>query len=162
MIYKYIFQCPMKYEIYENNKFIKETNYNDIKDYISYVQINNLLLQYTKNFKQYLNYDGIIDVKFNTLFGKVLKIIISFNHPLLKKEFNSLYTDLQIQLMDGIGKYINQQCIIEYNDTNINIDSDKKEINTIKKQVFCSLWQEQDWKLVYITQHYYKQKTHTW
>lgn len=162
MIYKYIFQCPMKYEIYENNKFIKETSYNDIKEYISYVQINNLLLQYTKNFKQYLNYDGIVDVKFNTLFGKVLKIIISFNHPLLKKEFNSLYTDLQVQLMDGIGKYINQQCIIEYNDTNINIDSDKKEINTIKKQVFCSLWQEQDWKLVYITQHYYKQKTHTW
>lgn len=162
MIYKYIFQCPMKYEIYENNKFIKETSYNDIKEYISYVQINNLLLQYTKNFKQYLNYDGIVDVKFNTLFGKVLKIIISFNHPLLKKEFNSLYTDLQVQLMDGIGKYINQQCIIEYNDTNINIDSDKKEINTIKKQVFCSLWQEQNWKLVYITQHYYKQKTHTW
>lgn len=162
MIYKYIFQCPMKYEIYENNKFIKETSYNDIKDYISYVQINNLLLQYTKNFKQYLNYDGIVDVKFNTLFGKILKIIISFNHPLLKKEFNSLYTDLQVQLMDGIGKYINQQCIIEYNDTNINIDSDKKEINTIKKQVFCSLWQEQNWKLVYITQHYYKQKTHTW
>ena len=162
MIYKYIFQCPMKYEIYENNKFIKETSYNDIKNYISYVQINNLLLQYTKNFKQYLNYDGIIDVKFNTLFGKILKIIISFNHPLLKKEFNSLYIDLQVQLMDGIGKYINQQCIIEYNDTNININSDKKEINTIKKQVFCSLWQEQNWKLVYITQHYYKQKTHTW
>jgi len=162
MIYNYMFQCPMKYEIYENNKFIEEVNYDDIKSYISYVQINNLLLQYTKNFKQYLNYDGIISTRFNTVFGKILKICISFNHPLLKKEFDSLYTDLQIQLMDGIGKYINQQCIIEYNDINTNINTNKKEINTIRKQVHCSLWQEQNWKLVYITRHYYKQKNHIW
>ena len=162
MIYKYIFQCPIKYEIYENDKFIKEINYNDIKEYISYIKINNLLQKYTMNFKQYLNHDGIINIKFSTIFGKILRINIEFNHPLTKNEFTSIYEDLQIQLMDGIGKYINQQCIIEYIDQNINNMKNKNEIKSIKKQIHCSVWQDHDWKLIYITNHYYKQRNYKW
>ena len=162
MIYKYIFQCPIKYEIYENNKYIEEVSYNDIRKYISYTIINKLIQQYTVNFIKYLNHDGVINIQFSVIFGKILKINISMNHPLTKNEFNSLYEDLQIQLMDELGKYINKQCLLEYIDTNENINQDKKELNQIKKQIYCSVWQDHDWKLVYITNQYYKQKTHTW
>lgn len=158
MIYNYIFQSPVKYEINDEIK-----NFNDIKHYIDSKQVEKFIQLHTINFKDFLNHEGLINVNFFLLSsGQTLKIIVQFDHPLTKKEFNSVYTDLQAQLIDGIGQEISAIPLTEYVDVNQDNNNDKKELKKIKKQIYCLLWQENDWKLIYITKHFYQQKNNKW
>lgn len=158
MIYNYIFQSPVKYEINDEIK-----NFNDIKHYIDSKQVEKFIQLHTINFKDFLNHEGLINVNFFLLSsGQTLKIIVQFDHPLTKKEFNSVYTDLQAQLIDGIGQEISTIPLTEYVDVNQDNNNDKKELKKIKKQIYCLLWQENDWKLIYITKHFYQQKNNKW
>ena len=158
MIYNYIFQSPVKYEINDEIK-----NFNDIKHYIDSKQVEKFIQLHTINFKDFLNHEGLINVNFSLLSsGQTLKIIVQFDHPLTKKEFNSVYTDLQAQLIDGIGQEISAIPLTEYVDVNQDNNNDKKELKKIKKQIYCLLWQENDWKLIYITKHFYQQKNNKW
>lgn len=157
MIYKYIFQSPVKFDIETNNEF-QEVSYSDIESKISVEQLNKFIKQHTKNFMDLLNHEGLISVKFQIISGNTLQITVNFDHPLIKKEFYSLYTDLQAQLIDGIGRNINNISIIEFDDTNQNDKNDVKELQTIKKKIYCSLWQEKNWKLVFITNHFKDQQ----
>lgn len=158
MIYNYIFQSPVKYEINDEIK-----NFNDIKHYIDSKQVEKFIQLHTVNFKDFLNHEGLINVNFFLLSsGQTLKIIVQFDHPLTKKEFNSVYTDLQAQLIDGIGQEISAIPLTEYVDVNQDNNNDKKELKKIKKQIYCLLWQENDWKLIYITKHFYQQKNNKW
>lgn len=159
--YNYIFQSPIKYEIKSDNDYY-QCEYKHISQLITQEQISNIINNYTKNFKEYLNHDGLLEVKFTVAKGNILNINVQFDHPLIKKEFNSLYTDLQAQLIDGIGKQISNICIKEFVDKNNNIQNNKKELETIKKQIYCLLWQEKDWRLIFITNHFYDQQTHKW
>lgn len=157
-----MFQAPIKYEIKANDQYEADIfTYKDVSAFVTEQQVQNLINKHTVDFKSLLNHEGLININFIVQKGSVLVIIVSFDHPLVKKEFNSLYTDLQAQLIDGIGRQINEDCLAEYTDKDYTI-SNKKELKMIKKQIYCMPWQDKDWKLIFITNHFYDQQTYKW
>lgn len=151
MIYKYIFYSPVRYLIRTelNEKLISIDKLKLDRKKINNI-VNMQLAVLTENFIEYMNHDGIISVKFLVINANLLKIIVSMNHILTRKEFDSLYTDLQGQLMVGIGSELKQICICTYHENIKYINNNTKELKPIKKYLYCLLWQDSNWKLTFV------------
>ena len=154
MKYKYIFTSPVKYSVTSDDKdFIDiedvASNLNLDKDIIKLA--NNLIKQQTKNFIELMNNKGIVDIQFN-INKDILNTLVIMDHRLRVDEFKKLYTDIQSQLMAGLGKKIGDISLLEFND---NIEYTNKQGITgykpIVKNVYCLLWQYDDWKLKFIS-----------
>ena len=154
MKYKYIFNSPVKYSVTSDDK-----DFNDIEDTASKLDINvdiikianKLLKQKTKNFIELMNNTGIIDIQFN-INKDTLNTLVVMDHRLRVDEFKKLYTDIQSQLMAGLGKTIGNISLLEFND-NIEYTNDKgiTGYKPVVKNVYCLLWQYDDWKLKFIS-----------
>ena len=74
------------------------------------------------------------------------------NFYYLTTKSKKLYTDIQSQLMAGLGKTIGNISLLEFND-NIEYTNDKgiTGYKPIVKNVYCLLWQYDDWKLKFIS-----------
>lgn len=154
MIYKYIFHSPVRYLIKTNidNRQYKEVSIDKLK--LNREEINqnvNLILNnITKDFIQYMNHQGIQSIKFLIINGNLLKIIVEIDHILPKKEFDSLYIDLQGQLMDELGKKMKSVIIKTYDENIEYVDQGMKKLKSVTKYLYCLLWQYDNWKLKFI------------
>lgn len=157
MRYKYVFNSPIKFliriedsDIDDQEIFAKDLqptitiNLNDVSD--------KLLQSISQNFKHYINKPGILDIMFKIKNGDLLETVVIFDHSLKRKDFISLFTDIEGQLFAGIGKKFANMPIYQYEDIieykNIKGMLEKK---IIKKNVFCLLWYDTHWKLKFIS-----------
>ena len=154
MNYSYIFHSPIKYWVATDDSNYKDTEYIldnigfDINDIIKSVQAN--LNEVSSNFVEYMNIPGILDINFNSYDGNILITSTLLDHKLSLDEFKKLYTDIQYQLMDGIGKSVSDICIAEFDDTIEYKVNNISQYKPVKKSVFCLLFQPENWKLQFI------------
>ena len=101
-------------------------------------------------------------MNFISINGNLLKTIISINHVLSKKEFDSLYTNLQGLLMDTLGKKMKETIIKTYTENIEYIDEGIKKLKLITKYLYCLLWQYDNWKLKFINDSRIRNMNNQW
>ena len=156
MKYKYVFHSPIRFLIRINDSDIEdqEATISELQPKVNINlrdETNKLLRNINHNFYQYINKDGILDAQFQINKNNVLETVLIFNKLLKRKDFISLFTDIEGQLFAGIGLKIANMPIYQYDDI-IEYKNEKGmlEQKVIKKFIFCLLWSEDKWKLKFI------------
>ena len=156
MRYKYVFNSPVKFLIR-----VEKTDIDDIEVSIEEIQpklqidlnkkSEELLHSISKDFASYINREGILDIIFKLKNGNILETTVIMDHSLKRKDFIALFTDIEGQLFAGIGQKFIKMPLYKYED-NIEYVNNKgmKECKPATKIIFCSLWQDNHWKLKFI------------